>query len=118
MKNIKITLITLFLSPLFVANVQAQTGLKVENIKNSVVFIQPRSVKLITPKTNAPLNIPKLTFSELSANYRVDFNGNLENKSLFYCPGELPSGIFDNRVSPTNRVVGGLVWLGLTVLGK
>ena len=114
MKNIKITVITLFLSPLFVATVQAQTGLKVENIKNSVVFIQPRSVKLITPKTNAPLNIPKPTFSELSLNYRVDFNGNLESQHLF--SGEYLDGVFDKRIPATKRVVNGLVWLGLGIL--
>ena len=116
MKNIKFTMIALFLSPLFVTAVQAQTGLKVENIKNSVVFIQPRSVKLITPKTNAPLNIPKPTFSEFSRNYRVDFNGNLQSNSLF--SGESIGDIFDQRIPASKRVVNGLVWLGLGILGR
>ena len=114
MKNIKITVITLFLSPLFVATVQAQTGLKVENIKNSVVFIQPRSVKLITPKTNAPLNIPKPTISELNRYYRVDFNGNLQSSNLF--SGESVGELFDRRIPASKRVVNGLVWLGLGIL--
>ena len=116
MKNIKIAMIALFLSPLFVAAVQAQTGLKVENIKNSVVFIQPRSVKSITPKTSAPLNIPKPIISEFNRYYRVDFNGNLQSSNLF--SGESVGDLFDQRIPASKRVVNGLVWLGQGILNR